>query len=325
VSVAAKKWVRKHSRATGAAHAVLSELAWAADNDGHGARLSYRELAKATKLHRNTVLRALQSLEAGDMIRRHPPGTDGADHCEQCRRAGRRTVYDVVMPAQPVPVADGQMSLLAGAAAWHQEVPSKVPSENGAWHTSGAVDGTPGVPQEEYEDVSLSLNQVERVEERKEEPPSLEADFQPVAQAQARGRARGAACKPVTYRGRTVAKRTVQFAERLLDVFNEATGGKSGSRTGDGRASQPLKQIVGALVERPDESDEVWERGVRAMLADPPDWVEDRVMVGHVFGPRAAEHTLARGRGDASPPRFHRNGHGPTARELYEYAQGLEG
>jgi hypothetical protein len=41
---------------------------------------------------------------------------------------------------------------------------------------------------------------------------------------------------------------------------------------------------------------------VRAMLADPPDWIEDRITVGHLFGPRAAEHTLARGRADRPAP-----------------------
>jgi hypothetical protein len=108
--------------------------------------------------------------------------------------------------------------------------------------------------------------------------------------------------KPVHYRGRKVPKTTVDTAERLLDVFNETTGSGLGARKGDGRPSPALKQVVGALLDR-EAPAEVWERGVRAMLADPPDWIEDRITVGHLFGPRAAEHTLARGRTDTSPRR----------------------
>jgi hypothetical protein len=151
VSVAVKKWVRRHPARTGPQQQVLEALAWAADDDGRGARLSYRQLAAESSLHRNTVLRALRVLREDDRIRRH---VGGREHCEQCRRAGRGVaVYDVVIPAEQL-VADGQMNLLTGTSTGTSDWHTEVPAAEGLQHLSGASSGTSLVPLEEKRTVN---------------------------------------------------------------------------------------------------------------------------------------------------------------------------
>jgi hypothetical protein len=294
VSVAAKKWVRKHSptdvfprRQRASRQAVLLELAWAADDTGHGARLSHAQIVRATELGERTVKRALADLEGAQLIVRH---RGGRDHCDACARARRGVVvFDVAIPvaADHDMVNQDQMNLFVAP------VNDRGHEEQVGHHGLGT--GAMVTPLEEIEEVtSLSLDQVG--EEQRQDPASLsEAEPQPAARERTR---EAPAAKPVSYRGRTVPRPVVATAERLLGVFNDATGGQLAARGRMGQATAALKQIVGALLERPDEPVEVWERGVRSMAADPPSWVETRLMVGHVFGPRAAEHTLARGRGE---------------------------
>lgn len=100
--------------------------------------------------------------------------------------------------------------------------------------------------------------------------------------------------KPVTYRGKTVPRPLADDAVHLLTVFNEATGGHVGAFGANGKQSENLTRIVGALTDRPGVEREVWERGVRAMVANPPGWVDGKLAIGHLFGPRAADHTLSR-------------------------------
>lgn len=318
MSVAAKKWVRKHSPTRGSRRTVLIELAWDADEEGRGAHLSTAQLADATGLSRSTIKRALAHLEAELLIVRH---RGGKSHCRACGAARHGAhVFDVVVHLDELSETTdpNQMSLLGGrqmdqAMNLGQKL-NLGHSDPGSWSTLDQ--------QEEIEDVSLSLDQVESSNGFEEHRSFGEAEPEPAARKGAH--ARGAAPKPVTYRGRTVARSIVEQAGQLLDVFNASAGQELGARTGDGRASQALKQIVGALLERDGEPVEVWERGVRAMVADPPGWIEDRFSVGHVFGPKAAEHTLARGRMNAGAPAAQRRKGAMTAAEWDAIADELE-
>lgn len=105
--------------------------------------------------------------------------------------------------------------------------------------------------------------------------------------------ARERASSPVRYRGKAVAAETVDAAERLLASFGEATSRSLGARDAAGRPSPALKQIVGALLARPDVDAAQWEQAVRNTAANPPDWVDGQLQIGHVFGERAAEWALA--------------------------------
>lgn len=130
MSVAAQKLVRKHSPAKPASvKQVLGELAFAGDDGGRGARLSHKQLVKATGLSRNTVQRALAKLEAEQLIVRH---LGDATHCGSCRRAQRGVVvYDVVLP--PDPVADAnpdQLGLLTSPTDQPHDQPHLGPVAN---------------------------------------------------------------------------------------------------------------------------------------------------------------------------------------------------
>lgn len=96
--------------------------------------------------------------------------------------------------------------------------------------------------------------------------------------------------KPVTYNRRRVPPPIVEGAEELLKDFNEATGRSLGARGADGNASPPLRQIIGAMLARPEVGPDVWAEGIRNTVTNPPGWVGDRVVqIGDVFGDRAAE------------------------------------
>lgn len=164
-----KRFVENQAPArTPSQQAVLEALAWAADEHGHGARLSYRRIAEKKQLHRNTVLRALRELELEDRIRRHRGRPEGPPHCSQCASARRGTaVYDVVMPAAREAVADGQLNLLAGVpdgpserpADRHPEVPVSVPVTGTVQHHHGASSGTMVVPLEDSRTGSSSASE----------------------------------------------------------------------------------------------------------------------------------------------------------------------
>jgi hypothetical protein len=112
---------------------------------------------------------------------------------------------------------------------------------------------------------------------------------------------RAAARKSVSYHGKRVEQSVVTDAERLCTVFAEATGKACAPRTRAGDATPALKQIVGALMAREDVTLATWEAAVRRTVANPPGWVDGRPLVlGDVFGERAAEHALAAATG--TPP-----------------------
>jgi hypothetical protein len=81
--------------------------------------------------------------------------------------------------------------------------------------------------------------------------------------------------------------------ERLLATWNDATGQRLQARKRDGRPSDHLRQIVGAVIGREGEaSEEDWHRAIRNTAANPPSWIDGRLILGHVFGARAADHAL---------------------------------
>lgn len=101
--------------------------------------------------------------------------------------------------------------------------------------------------------------------------------------------------KPLSYRGRRVPAEVAANVDRLLAVFAEASGQRRSSQ-------QARKQVVGALMARPDVDIAMWEAGVRAIIASPPDWWDGPPEIGHVFGERAADWTLRAASRPASPP-----------------------
>lgn len=105
---------------------------------------------------------------------------------------------------------------------------------------------------------------------------------------------RADARRPVAYRGRHVPAGVVAHAEQLCDVFADATGKPCPSRRRDGHATPALKQIVGALMLREGVAVDTWEAAIRRTVANPPGWTGGRpLVIGDVFGERAAEHALA--------------------------------
>lgn len=105
--------------------------------------------------------------------------------------------------------------------------------------------------------------------------------------------------KLVRFRGESLPSDVVDDAVSLLDVFNEVTGRQVGPWSRGGKPSSALKQVLGAVLSRPDVDRLRWEIGIRRIVEHPPAWLEGPVQVGHVFGERAAEWTLSAG--DDSP------------------------
>lgn len=113
------------------------------------------------------------------------------------------------------------------------------------------------------------------------------------------GRARengGSPRRRVTFRRKPVPPPIIDAAECVLREFNKAFGRRVGAWSGDGSPSSALRQIIGAMVERPGVTPDEWREGVRRVRENPPPWVDggaDGVALGDVFGPRAAERTLS--------------------------------
>jgi hypothetical protein len=101
----------------------------------------------------------------------------------------------------------------------------------------------------------------------------------------------------VQFDGEVVRPEVLAAGERLLAVYNEATGHSHGTRTASGKASSALRPILGVLLDDPSVPLRVWEPGVRSMAKDPPEWHKGKPWtIGDMFGPNARMHTLERGR-----------------------------
>lgn len=306
MSSEAIRWVDHESRTAGTRRAVLRALALKADVTGRHAAPTWAWLAERAGVSRATVARTLNALRADSLIRRHSDEC-ACGACETAARHGA-VVYDLAM-AVDERVAAGQQTMEIPVTEISLDAAVETPLETGLKGSQGSHPETGArlnlrPLKENNRGVSLSLDHVEP-DERLDETASIDANV-PARAAREGAPARGAGQpkpKPVTYRGRTVPLTVVEIAEQLLAAFNDATSGQLAARGRQGQATAALKQIVGALLERPDESLEVWERGVRSMIAEPPSWIDGRFTVGHLFGLRAAEHTLARGRqGDGWAP-----------------------
>lgn len=103
----------------------------------------------------------------------------------------------------------------------------------------------------------------------------------------------GARARAITHKHRRVPDETVRQAEILLSAFNSSAGRSIGAWAAGGRPSAALKQIIGALLDRPDVPADAWLRAVQRTFAAPPGWVKGPVQLGHVFGEKAAEWALA--------------------------------
>lgn len=114
--------------------------------------------------------------------------------------------------------------------------------------------------------------------------PSVEAS---ALSLQARG-----STKPVKYRGKKVPEPIVEMASYLLGVFAVHAGRSCRSVTATGEPTPELKQVIGALLARPDATRDDWERAIKNTAANPPDWAEGPLKIGTVFGERAAEWAL---------------------------------
>lgn len=145
------------------------------------------------------------------------------------------------------------------------------------------------------------------------EPRSPEPSIEPLDREPVISRAREA--KAITYEGRTVSSEIVSSAEVLLAEFNDGAQRRLAAFKDSGRPSDHLRQIIGALLSNPDVSSSEWREGLRRVIAHPPGWVDGRALIiGDVFGPRAAAHTLA-------PPAAVVNGHRPTNGDLLRELQ----
>ncbi len=125
----------------------------------------------------------------------------------------------------------------------------------------------------------------------------------------------------VAYRGKAVHPTYVRRAVEALRVFREATGRQGPSAVdAQGRPTPALKQVVGAIVARPEVQFSAWEAGIRRIVAQPPSWIEGPIQLGQVFGERAAEWVLAppAGRPTASPQAPPARGRGGFAADAVE-------
>lgn len=128
--------------------------------------------------------------------------------------------------------------------------------------------------------------------------PSIEPSIEPSSSLAGARASEPPQPKPLSYRGKRVPAEVAAEVDRLLDVFAEVTGRS--------RRSQPArKQVAAALMARPEVDGAAWEAGIRAVVANPPDWWDGPPEVGHVFGERAADWTL---RAATQPPQAPRAG-----------------
>ncbi|HEV2125883.1 MAG TPA: hypothetical protein VGW38_24260, partial [Chloroflexota bacterium] len=69
--------------------------------------------------------------------------------------------------------------------------------------------------------------------------------------------------KVVTFDRRPVPRHRLETSERLLYAFNARAGTDYGAYTGDGKPSESLRRIIGALTRHPNVSAEQWEAAIR--------------------------------------------------------------
>jgi helix-turn-helix protein len=279
-----------------------------------------KTLADECECRPATITANMKLLESVGLIRRH----------ERRRQSGSRTSDWIILAPK---LRDRGEMLDADPDEYPQTIADQA-KRSGTETESEVLSGSKNDPgqvrfsggpyeQSEEQSATPSLEDVEGVGNDGPSSSKMEVDRQPVAQVRAREGAQGGmrARRPFSYRGRSVSAELELQAECLLGVFNDATGKRFGPWTADGRASPTLKQVAGALLDEAEDL-QVWARGIRSMAQDPPSWLDGPWTVGHMFGERARQTTLARGRGEPAVSNGRRESAFDCAqrglRELYE-------
>jgi|GEM_PF-5920048 len=117
-----KRWARQQRVEHPSRRAVLDALAWSADDHGHCAELSVREIVESTGWHRNTVLRALDALRAAPLIKEAGRGRHGT------------VIYDLVL--------DGDSSTTSSTSTSTTVVPALVLVPDADQHHRGTGTST---------------------------------------------------------------------------------------------------------------------------------------------------------------------------------------
>lgn len=93
----------------------------------------------------------------------------------------------------------------------------------------------------------------------------------------------------------------VEDAMRALEHFNAQAGRRCEPFTAQGRPSESLSRIIGAMLAWPAVRVE-WRRMIDRCLADP--WWDGPASTGCIFGPKVVEQSLAKAQAPtwASPP-----------------------
>lgn len=247
-------WVWDHATVKSGDLVVLLALADNAHDDGTGAYPSQAHLAKKARMTERQVRNCLKSLEEKSLIRR------------QGSTAGGVVVWAVVMTGSPVPGG--------------KDYPPAIPDTQGG-------NGLPTEPSlTTHSTLSLSKMNGDR---KTVGTSSLDENEKRDA---SRGRAREGG--GFSHRRRKVSPELAASAERVLSVFNDATGARFKARKRSGEPTAELKQIAGAMLDREDVTEAEWAAGVRRMAECPPSWIEGDWIVGHMFGEKASAHTVAR-------------------------------
>lgn len=105
----------------------------------------------------------------------------------------------------------------------------------------------------------------------------------------------------VRFNGKPVPQPTLLIAQHVLANFNRQAGTAYEPLTADGKPSENLKRILGAISSWPKINAEVADRMIRKQLAAPY-WGQSRPHLGHVFGPGVVEQNLAGATDDEPEP-----------------------
>lgn len=161
-------------------------------------------------------------------------------------------------------------------------------AERGESRNAEREDQVPPGRQHEVEAVEVGVSLGVGLEAKNgQDPTSL--------QANGVGSATRVRARPVTYNKKPVPERVVHDAEALLMEWSLASGRRMAAWHDSGGGITPnMRQVIGALLERPDVSRADWRRAVVNTWRNPPGWADGRpLQIGDVFGARAAGHALA--------------------------------
>jgi hypothetical protein len=104
---------------------------------------------------------------------------------------------------------------------------------------------------------------------------------------------------PVKHGRKAVPPLLVEDAMRALEHFNAQTGRACQPFTAQGRPSESLSRIIGAMLDYPAVRIE-WRRMIDRCLAEP--WWDGPASTGCIFGPKVVEQSLAKAQ---TPARAH--------------------